>query len=35
MPNLHNQYTSAKRIISQKNPEYMLTNHCHIVAGKI
>jgi hypothetical protein len=24
MPNLHNLYKSAKRKISQKNPEYML-----------
>ena len=24
MPNLHNQYKSAERKISQKNPEYML-----------
>jgi hypothetical protein len=24
MPNLHNQYISAERKISQKNPEYML-----------
>jgi hypothetical protein len=27
MPNLHNQHKSAKRIISQKNPEYMLTGN--------
>jgi hypothetical protein len=24
MPNLHNQYKSAERTFSQKNPEYML-----------
>jgi hypothetical protein len=24
MPNLHNRYKSAERIMSQKNPEYML-----------
>jgi hypothetical protein len=28
MPNLHNQYRTAERKISQKNPEYMLNSHC-------
>ena len=35
MPNLHNQYTSAERKISQKNPKYMLTTLCHVAAVKI
>jgi hypothetical protein len=36
MPNLHNQHKLAERIISQKNPEYMLfTTLCHVAAVKI
>ena len=35
MPNLHNQYKSAERKISQKNPEYILNYSCHVAAVKI
>ena len=35
MSNLYNRYKSLERKISQKNPEYFYSTHCHVAAVKI